>query len=141
MGRILHGRLACGLERWAVKTLADSAAITVDMSRVVTTTIRDLNQLPVRCSGLPNARTFSEDFVLDEVVGRVIYAVTENDRDYHVSFADPSDASHTMVTEVADAACSGMILSPHGDAVGVARISFKALPGGARLPSSAPRSE
>lgn len=126
-GNIPSTGLTCGVERWAVKTLSDPAASSVDMGRVVTTTIRELNELPTRCSGLPSARTFPEEFVTYEVVGRIIYAASEDDRDYHVSLADPSDPSYTVVTEVADTACSGAINSPHRDAMGAARISFMAM--------------
>ena len=134
-GDIPQSGLACGVERWAVKTLSDPAASGVDVTSVVTTTIRALNQLPTRCSGLPNTRVFGEEFVTYEVVGRIIYAATEDDHDYHVAIADPNDSSYTMVTEVADTACSGAIASPHRPAIGAARISLMALLAG-RSPSA-----
>ena len=127
--------LTCGLERWAVKTLSDSAASSVDLSRVQTTTIKALNELPTHCSGLPMTRAFTEEFIVYEVVGRVIYVKDEDDRDYHVAVADPADSSYTIVTEVADTACSGAINSPHRTEMGSARASFMSVLAG-RSPST-----
>lgn len=123
-GDVPAAGLACGVERWAVKTLSDAAASSVDVSRVRMTTIKALNELPTRCSGLPNTRAFAEEFALYEVVGRIIFVRNEDDRDYHVAVADPSDSSYTIVTEVADPACSGAINSPHREAISTTRASF-----------------
>lgn len=123
-GNIPNTGLACGVERWAVKTLSDAAASSVDVGRVQATTIKALNELPTHCSGLPTTRAFQEEFVVYEVVGRIIYVKDEDDRDYHVAVGDPSDSSYTIVTEVADTACNGAISSPHREAMGSARASF-----------------
>jgi Bacterial Ig-like domain (group 2) len=127
--------LSCGVERWAVKTLSDPAANQVELSRVVATTVKALNELPTHCSGLPNTRAFTEELVVYEVVGRIIYVRLEDDRDYHVAVEDPADSSYTIVTEVADSACAGAINSPHRDALAGARASFLALLAG-RTPAS-----
>jgi len=75
--------LACGTERWFVKTLADSAGASVNLNAVTPTTIRDLNGFATHCSGLPEARTFAEEFRVFEVTGRISYVAHEDDRDYH----------------------------------------------------------
>ena len=105
--------LACGVERWFVKTLADPDASTVALSDVTPISIRDLNALTSHCDGGPDRRTFPEEFRVYEIVGRVIYVAYEDDRDYHIALEDPNDASSTVVTELADTRCAGASISPH----------------------------
>ena len=127
--------VACGGERWAVKTLSDAAATSVRLTTAQVTTIGALNELPSHCSGLPASRAFEEEFVLYEVVGRITLVRLEDDHDYHVAMADPSDGSSTMVTEVVDVACEGAATSPVARDLASARQSFEQLFAG-RLPSS-----
>jgi hypothetical protein len=127
--------LTCGVERWPVKTLSDPDATRVDTSLVQQTTIKALNERSSHCTGLPDARTFGEEFQVYEVVGRVTFVRLEDDRDYHIAVADPSDGSYTMVTEVADIACQGAVGSPHRTAVEAGRNGLISLLGG-RPPSS-----
>jgi len=122
--------LACGVERWSVKTLSDAAAGSVDLGSVQQTTIRALNERATHCSGLPAARTYGEEFQVYEVIGRVTFVRLEDDRDYHVAVADPADSSYTIVTEVADIACQGAISSPYRAVLEAARNSFIDLLGG-----------
>src|SRR5262245_19733933 len=105
--------LACGVERWFVKTLADQDASTVELSAVTPLSIHDLNALPSHCDGGPDRRTFPEEFRVYEIVGRVIYAAHEDDRDYHIVLEDPSDPTSSIVTELADTRCAGASISPH----------------------------
>jgi hypothetical protein len=127
--------LACGVERWSVKTLSDPDATRVNISTVNQTTIRALNDRTTRCSGLPSTRAFSEEFEVYEVLGRITFVRLEDDRDYHIALADPADGSYTMVTEVADIACQGAIRSPHRGVLESARNGWIALLAG-RPPSS-----
>lgn len=122
--------LACGVERWAVKTLSDPAATSVDFANVRQTTIRELNQFPTRCSGLPSSRTYAEEFRFFEIVGRVTYVRREDDRDYHVALEDLSDPSYSIVTEVADPMCSGAISSPYAGSMQVARDQLLSISSG-----------
>jgi hypothetical protein len=98
--------IVCGVERWATKTLTDPDATRVDFTNVSTTTISALNALPAHCSGLPTARTFTEEFRVFEVEGVVQLTRNEDDMDVHVAVADPADASKTIVVEVADPVCA-----------------------------------
>jgi hypothetical protein len=127
--------VACGGERWAVKTLSDAAATSVNLNAAQATTIRALNELPTHCSGLPATRAFAEEFVLYEVVGRITLVRLEDDHDYHVAVVDPSDGAYTMVTEVPDVACEGAASSPFMRDLGSVRQSFEQLFAG-RSPSS-----
>src|SRR5712691_8664006 len=47
---------ACGVERWAVKTLTDPDASRVDVADVNATTVASLNAFPMHCSDLPDNR-------------------------------------------------------------------------------------
>ena len=48
----------------------------------------------------------------------------EDDRDYHVALADPADPAFTIVTEVADPVCQGLVTSPFFTALSGARTQF-----------------
>ena len=105
--------IACGTERWSVKTLSDSDAASVVPSQVASTTVSALNAAEAHCDGAPDRRVFAPEFQVFEIVGRVTLAYQEGDRDYHIVVADLTTPSATMVVEVADPACAGAITSPH----------------------------
>lgn len=105
--------LACGVERWFVKTLADTDAGSVNPAAVTPISIRDLNALPSHCDGGPDRRAYPEEFRVFEVSGRVIYLAHEDDRDYHIALEDPDAPGSTVVTELADTMCAGAVISPH----------------------------
>jgi hypothetical protein len=115
---------ACGVERWAVKTLADPAATSVNPAPALTT-IAALNGLEARCSGLPDGRTYAHEFQVYEVTGIVQLTRNEDDRDVHMALADPNDLSQTIVVELADPACAGQ--SPYVSAIAQARSQYAGL--------------
>lgn len=121
--------LACGVERWFVKTLADADASRVNVDAVTPISIRDLNGFATHCSGLPENRAFAEEFRLFEVVGRITFVAHEDDRDYHFALEDPASPASTVVTELADTLCQGAISSPHFTAMMGAGIMFQSLLG------------
>jgi hypothetical protein len=105
--------LACGIERWFVKTLADPDASTVNVSTATPISIAQLNTLPTHCDGGPDRRVYAEEFRVYEIAGRVIYIAHEDDRDYHMALEDPDGSGSTVVTELADTLCAGAVMSPH----------------------------
>jgi hypothetical protein len=117
----------CGEERWSVKTLSDSDAIRVDFVAVTPTSIAALNSLAPHCSGLPDARTYAEEFRVFEAIGQVQLTRNEDDRDVHIALADPSDPSKTIVVEVADPGCAGAAQSPFVSMLSKAKIQFGSL--------------
>lgn len=117
----------CGEERWPVKTLSDLDAIRVDFAGVTATTIAALNGLIPHCSGLPEARTYSEEFRVYEATGLVQLTRNEDDRDVHIALGDPSDPSKTIVVEVPDPSCAGAAQSPFVLMLSQAKIQFSAL--------------
>jgi hypothetical protein len=121
--------LSCGVERWFVKTLADRDAARVNVEAVTPTSIRDLNNLPVRCSGLPETRSFDEEFEVFEVTGRITFVAHEDDRDYHIALEDVSNPGYTMVSELADTLCAGAIVSPHFSTLSRADAMWRTLLG------------
>ena len=127
--------VSCGVERWPVKTLADTDATRVNMSAVQVITIQALNALPAHCSGLPDPRTYSPEFQVYETTGRIVVVRSEDDRDYHLALAAPDDASSTIVTELADVACSGAATSIYRDLLASARSQFETFRGGQSLAS------
>ena len=98
--------IACGVERWSVKTLSDPDATRVDPLSVTATTIAALNALASHCAGLPDGRTFAEEFQVYEVLGVVQLTRDEDDRDVHIALADPVDATKTIVVEIIEPACA-----------------------------------
>jgi hypothetical protein len=96
-----------------VKTLADTDAATVNMNAVTPISISDLNGFASHCSGMPDGRTFAEEFRVFEVTGRITYIVHEDDRDYHIALEDPDAPGFTVVTELADTVCAGAVISPY----------------------------
>ena len=127
--------LSCGVERWPVKTLSDANAGEVNFGTVQTVTIKELNQQPVHCTGIPSVRTFPQEFVLYETTGRITFARFEDDRDYHVALADLSEPVYTIVTEVADPNCNGAIQSAFRSLLVQARSAFDSLRGTGSLSS------
>jgi hypothetical protein len=127
--------LACGVERWSVKTLADPDAGLVRPAVFTPVTIRQLNNFAAHCDGGPDRRTYPEEFRVFEVVGRITFIAHEDDRDYHIALDDPSSPGSTIITELADTLCQGAIGSPHFTAMMGAGIMFQSLLNG-RSPST-----
>jgi hypothetical protein len=98
---------ACGVERWAVKTLSDSDAFRINFSPIPAT-IAALAGLAPHCGRASDtSRPYPEELSVFEVVGRVTYVRLEDDRDYHVALVDPVDGVSSIVVEVDDPGCVG----------------------------------
>jgi hypothetical protein len=129
------GGLACGVERWFVKTLSDQDAGNVNVGTVTPISIRELNGFDTHCSGLPERRAFSEEFRVFEVTGRVTFVAHEDDRDYHIALEDPNNPGFSVVTELADILCAGAVMSPHFSSLSAADAKWRILLDG-RSPST-----
>jgi hypothetical protein len=121
------GGLACGVERWFVKTLADQDAATVNIGAIIPISIRELNGFATHCTDLPERRAFSEEFQVFEVTGRITFVAHEDDRDYHVALEDPAAPGFTVVAELADILCAGAVISPHFSALSAADAMWRML--------------
>jgi hypothetical protein len=54
----------------------------------------------------------------------------EGDRDYHIAVADPAQPDQSMVVEVPDPACAGVVVSPHLALLTSARRAFDTMTAG-----------
>src|SRR5437667_69607 len=118
--------LACGEERWAVKTLSDADARRVNMAPIATT-IAEITSHPTHCEAGPDTRIYDEEFRTYEVSGRATRVALEDDHDYHLVLSDLSDSSITIITEIPDPACEGAISSPFVAVLRATRSAFLTL--------------
>ncbi|MDP9223033.1 MAG: hypothetical protein M3P18_04120 [Actinomycetota bacterium] len=103
---IAHAAIACGVERWAVKTLSDAAASSVDYhARHVT--VDHLRGLPAPSVGTYTPRIRPYEYRSYRIHVRLKAAVLEDDHDIHVVVAQPHHRRHTMILELPDTHCQG----------------------------------
>jgi len=110
-----------------VKTLADPDAGKVNVLSATPISIADLNAFPTHCNGLPEGRTFPEEFRVFEVVGRITFIAHEDDRDYHIAIEDLNSSESSVVAELADTVCMGAVISPHFPTLRTAEAMFETL--------------
>jgi hypothetical protein len=98
---------ACGTERWAVKTATDpdAAQVTTDPEPA---TIGELTALPAPAD--PNSRPasrFSPTELTTYIVSGILAVIKrEEDEDYHLVLADPSNSGITMIVEAPNPHCA-----------------------------------
>lgn len=96
-------QVACGVERWAVKTLADPAGRKLSLVSKPTT-IQALRSKRVPGSlGLRRARGVERTTF--RVRASLVEMKLEADSDIHLVIADPSDSRATMIAEFPAASC------------------------------------
>jgi hypothetical protein len=115
---------ACGVERWSVKTLADSAASQISFT-AKPTTIAALTAIPSTGEGARTAPTETTDWQLTGV--HVIAFKQEADSDIHLELSDGQ--GHTMIAEMPLQSCVTPSSNPEVAAeqqqIGVARAAFE----------------
>lgn len=92
--------LACGKERWAVKTMTDPDASRVNLAPVAKQ-VADLTALPA--PDAPLGRVDGE-FTTYQITGTITLAKMENDSDIHMVIND--DAGNHMIIEASSAGCA-----------------------------------
>jgi hypothetical protein len=109
---------ACGVERWAVKTLSDPAATQVDLVPRATTVaaLRHLGAPPNLGSRLPGAEMHTW-----RIHVRLLWSKLEDDSDVHLVVADPATGG-TMIVELASPSCA--VGSPVVARIAAARADF-----------------
>lgn len=95
-------QIACGTERWSVKTLTDPDAARVNLTPKPTTIAR-IRRLPAPAS-LP-ARRLPQEFQAYRVTARLLAFKFEADDDVHLAVADPSTGG-TMIVEFPNSGCT-----------------------------------
>ena len=104
---------ACGTERWAVKTLTDPAAASVDFAHVHASKVTTLGKLAAPAH--PTSRTAEEKrvyrihVILDSIPGvdsqgKKLGFKFEDDKDIHLAVRDVNGA--TMIVEFPDPSCT-----------------------------------
>ena len=104
------GRI-CGFVRWPVKTLSDVDRARVQFQQPVNTTIAALVALPRPEVLSATGRADPVELTVYRVEARLLRRVTEVDRDYHMTAADPRDTTKTMIVEIPDPECAGVCAS------------------------------
>jgi hypothetical protein len=100
---------SCGLERWAVKTLADPGGVPASQHAPVSATIGDLTNRPAPTRAQLQAAEktrFPEEKLTYEVTARIVGYKAEDDDDFHIVLADPRNAKATMIAEIPSGKCA-----------------------------------
>ena len=99
--------ITCGVERWSIKTLIDPDTINVDFANVLQSTIQYQRSLTKPLT-LPDTRLPQEDSVYS--LDCIMYKYKlEDDNDIHIVIHEIGDTSQTMVAEILNAQCPGII--------------------------------
>ena len=114
----------CGTERWAVKTLSDAGAASVNFTATPVTVDWLVSQpLP---AGLPeDARISPIEDQAYVVTARLVGFKLEDDEDIHIVIADLNNPAETMIVEIPSTDCSGVCSSAHIAEISTARAQFE----------------
>jgi len=99
--------VACGVERWSVKTCIDVDTVLVNFNNIVPSTITYQRSLPVQTYLPPNNRLPLEDTVYSLDCKLLQYKL-EDDGDVHCVIATINNSSETMIGEICDPQCPGI---------------------------------
>jgi hypothetical protein len=117
--------IQCGVERWSVKTLADSGAAQVNFSPRPSTVAWLVTQAAP--PSLPaDSRIAPLEFQAFTVRAHLIGYKEETDRDFHLLLADIGDPSATMIAEIPSSECSGACTSRFATSFDAARREVEA---------------
>lgn len=97
--------VACGRERWAVKTGTDNNASLVNLKRVFPTTVGKLAALPAPAHLPAKRRIRPVETRVYKVHAMLVDYKEERDDDYHLVLKGPG--GHTMIAEIPAPHCVG----------------------------------
>ncbi len=102
------GSSSCGKERWAVKTLTDADAGSINFIPI-DTTVSALGSVPApsKVGELPRQ---SQEKDVYRVRGSIVAFKLEADSDIHLAIADPAGAHPTMIAEFPASTCDANAL-------------------------------
>ncbi|MGH2442103.1 MAG: hypothetical protein ACRDFX_02920, partial [Chloroflexota bacterium] len=105
--RMYHHRVvACGLERWSVKTGTDSAARRVNTRRVVNTSIAHMRSLSPPAYLPSSSRIRPVETTVFRIRAVLLQIKEEADSDFHLVLAD--SRGRTMIAEIPAPQCVGL---------------------------------
>lgn len=117
----------CGVERWAVKTLSDPGATSVNFNPVLSS-VDALRALPAPSVSSSTPRISGVETTTYTVTARLVAMKLEDDHDIHLVIADPTSGG-TMIVEFPDPQCAGAATSIRLSEIAAARASFMAAEG------------
>jgi hypothetical protein len=115
----------CGAERWAVKTLSDSAASSINFN-AKSTTVDALRGKSVGPTHFSTPRTPPVETTVYRVHASLVDARLEADHDIHLVIAQPGAPTHKMIVELPDPTCPGVTSSIKKTQIAKARAAFVA---------------
>jgi hypothetical protein len=104
----VNGVLACGVERWYVKTCIDADTVNVNFNNIVPSSIAYQRSLVHPTLPGDNTTRLSVEDTVYSIVCQLVEYKYETDQDYHVVIKTIGSASETMVAEIADPTCAGI---------------------------------
>jgi hypothetical protein len=113
----------CGVERWAVKTLSDPAASTINF-HAKATSVDALRAKVVQATDSSTPRTPPVETTVYRVHATLLEARREADHDIHLVIAQPGAPTHKMIVEFPDPTCPGAASSIKETQIAKARAAF-----------------
>ncbi|CAN5438636.1 hypothetical protein BH10BAC5_BH10BAC5_27430 [soil metagenome] len=101
----------CGTDRWDVKTLTDSASVKIDLSHAAYSTVFKQTQLASHNEVKGTTPRLEQEKKVYKIRCWLIEFKSEDDRDYHLVIRD-NTRNVTMVAEICDPTCPGVVNSP-----------------------------
>lgn len=117
--------LACGEERWAVKTLSDPDVGLVNFTPTKTSVVSLRKRQAPTING-DTTRIVGVETTTFKVKAQLVEMKVEDDRDIHLVIAAPTNRHKTMIVEFPDTRCEGAATSPKKSAMSKARDSLTA---------------
>ena len=104
----INGVLACGVERWYVKTCIDADTVNVNFNNIVPSSIAYQRSLVHPTLPSDNTTRLAVEDTVYSITCQLVEYKYESDQDYHVVIKTIGSASETMVAEIADPTCAGI---------------------------------
>ena len=104
----INGVLACGIERWYVKTCIDADTVNVNFNNIVPSSVAYQRSLPAPTLPKDNTTRLAVEDTAYSITCQLVEYKLESDQDYHVVIKTIGSSSETMVAEIADPTCAGI---------------------------------
>jgi hypothetical protein len=102
---VVHANLACGVERWSIKTGTDAQARKVNTTKIYTTTLFHMIRLQAPADPSPYSRDAPVETTTWQLTAKLIRIKEETDSDFHLVLED--SGGRTMIAEAPFPGCIG----------------------------------